>query len=278
MSAPFIVDVGESSARSAIFAAAPAISGVYISDEITALITNAQFLETADAKKFWRQIFAKLNALGPLVLAPTVFKTRSVFPDYSVTKLEVNTLISSRSYHCFLLFFQIAAELGIVEGDMKEVNTTMKDGWKLWDVAFHSPLPDQVCSLCLLDGVIRSWLTWFFQAALYVGPWLELGVSAVEEAHGARYVEGYNRRSFYAYGRLGEASWLRDLQRLQWIKTQYAVCPSLVSSSIFSVASFENIRASWKTPEEVSAEEALGTLSVRLVNALKSKGLRFKGQ
>lgn len=80
-------------------------------------------------------------------------------------------------------FHQIAEKLGISEEAMKDVNTTMREAWKLWDVSFQTSLTEE--------------------AAPYLRHWLDAGVAQIEEAQGAKYVEGYNRRSFFAYGRAG---------------------------------------------------------------------------
>jgi len=128
---------------------------------------------------------------------------------------------------------KVAEWLGIPYERMQDTHTTMKDKWKLWDVQFNVTLEDDMKE--------------------HIASWLLSGLEALGNAKNCIFVEGYNRRSFFAFGPSGTASWVKSLRRIPWIKTA----------------------GQWMTPSEIAPEEANELLPKSLVEVLQKQGFIF---
>jgi len=166
--------------------------------------------------KFWRELFFTLKTLGPLRLSEVVTQTIPVLPDYNAAKHAASNW------------------LGVRYEDMQDIHTTMACGWKLWDVK----LP------VTITNTMKE----------HLAPWLEADVDALDNAKNYIFVEGYNRRSFYAFGKTGTADWVNRLANVSWIK---------------------NKNGEWTIPKMVAKLEASQFISQRLLSVLIKQGVTF---
>jgi len=167
--------------------------------------------------KFWRELFTSLKVLGPVRLLEVVTQTIPVLPDYNKSKHSA------------------CDWLGLLYEEMENVHTTMAHGWKCSNVVF--PI--------ILSNTMQE----------HIAYWLEGGVDALESAKNYIFVEGYNRRSFYAHGRAGTAAWVKALNSIEWIK---------------------NNNGSWCIPNTVTVEEASKFISNHLLSVLIKQGVCFR--
>lgn len=88
----------------------------------------------------------------------------------------------------------------------------------------------------------------------FISTWVLNGLQVLKNAKHQLFIEGYNRRSFYAQGRPASANWTKQLQNLAWIK---------------------NGAGEWCSPAQIKKEEAEKFLSRECVTLLSSKGIKF---
>jgi len=164
----------------------------------------------------WNELFISLNSLGPITLTEKVVETISVLPDYNTAK------------HTACNY------LGINYDELKDTHTTIAAGWKIWDTLFPVQLNQSNKE--------------------YIRIWLQSNMEILASAKNCIYLEGYNRRSFYAYGKPGSANWVKQLSELDWIEYD----------------------GQWFYPEGISKKNASQTITDKLSNILEKQGLTFK--
>eukprot|EP01127_Copromyxa_protea_P019941 TRINITY_DN6572_c0_g1_i1.p1 TRINITY_DN6572_c0_g1~~TRINITY_DN6572_c0_g1_i1.p1 ORF type:complete len:902 (-),score=146.09 TRINITY_DN6572_c0_g1_i1:1-2628(-) len=225
----------ENGERSLVPASSARLSSPYISDKYYAKVVDTIYgespkivpdyieMEIGDFKKpderalFWRDIFEALSPLGDVKLEEFVSQELGVAQDYKAAKHKVAEILS------------------LMPSDLTETHTTIQFGWKIKDTKLSASLT--------------------IQKAREIGAWLRHGLDNLRTVKPHIYAEGYNRRSFYAYGPTGSASWVKTLASLPWIQD-----PS----------------GEWRTPATITKEDAGLFLGGKVVQLLGEKGLVFK--
>jgi len=178
----------------------------------------AQLSLPPSAQFTWSAAFSSLGAKGPVVLEEYVAKELGVYPSYSESRKLVADILEIP--HDSVLDFQ----------------TTSRKGWKVVDTRIKD---------VILTQRPEMWS--------YIAHWLESNVSALERGDSMLVGQGEVWRLYVANGRIGTATWCKELNQLAWV-------PQMGRTEL--VRPFEAQR------EHVS-------LSPQLIRVLEKKGVFF---